>query len=764
MHYYKEGTTESVHDDKEVEGQIYNTEVTESAVAVDGYTPVEPTTKSITIDVEGNEIIFYYKIQDGLSYEVFYWDKDTEEQLDYKKQDDMTFGDIVTAAEEVKPFEGYNYNSVDKASITIGTDLTQNVINIYYTKRDDLSYKVRHYEKDTENELYPEETIENQIYNDEITSSTKQREIEGFEYYSATPATLKIGTNEAENIITIYYTRIGDLKYTVKYWDIETAEEIEEAKEVTGKTFGDIIESEDEIIEINGYEYDSVDKERLSIGINEAENIINIYYKKLKYDYRVKHFEKGTTHKLAEDETIEDQPYQKEIISETHKKTNIDGYVYDSAEPERLEISYNEDENEIILYYTRQTGLSYRVRYIDKDTNREIEPAKVVDEKTYGDRVETSSEIKPIRGYDYDSADKSELIIGTNESENEIKLYYTRNNNFSYTVKYYDIETMEEIKPSQTREGKSLEDRVDSSTERIEIPGYEFVSLSPEELIIQEEGNIINIYYRKRNDLSYTVHYKEQGTGRTVSPDKTVGEQTYRDTVYENAVEVPGYRMLEPTSQSIEIGLGTNEITFWYTRRNDLSYIVNYKEKGTNAPLKISKIVNNVTYGTEVQSAREIVDITGYTYDSVDKDSLTVGADVNENEITIYYTKRNDLSYIVRFLEKDTYERLRTPKTVDGVEYDSIIYTENEIEPIEGYYFHSADKDRMRIKETENILNLYYVKRTDLEYTIYYKETGSGTQLKEPKHVVGQTYGAEVRAENEIIDIPGYTYDYPDKY
>ena len=137
-------------------------------------------------------------------------------------------------------------------------------------------------EKDTENELYPEETIENQIYNDEITSSTQQREIEGFEYYSANPATLKIGTNEAENIITIYYTRIGNLKYTVKYWDIETAEEIEEAKEVTGKTFGDIVESETEVIDINGYEYNSVDKERLSIGINEAEKHNKYLLQKIK--------------------------------------------------------------------------------------------------------------------------------------------------------------------------------------------------------------------------------------------------------------------------------------------------------------------------------------------------------------------------------------------------------------------------------------------------------------------------------------------------
>ena len=217
--------------------------------------------------------------------------------------------------------------------------------------------------------------------------------------------------------------------------------------------------------------------------------------------------------------------------------------------------------------------------------------------------------------------------------------------------------------------------------------------------------------------------------------------------------------MLDPTTQSIEIGLGSNEITFWYTRRNDLSYIVNYKEKGTNASLKLPKVVNDVTFGTVIQSAREIVDITGYKYDSVDKDSLTVGADANENEITIFYTKRNDLSYIVRFLELNTYERLRTPKTVEGVEYDTVIRTENEVEPIEGYVFHSSDIDQIRIGTGDNIINLFY-KKGKYNYTVYYKETGTNRKLHELDRAILKLSKTEL-LKVHLRDDTGVTKSYP---
>lgn len=60
VHYYWNGTTESVAPDKTVPGQSFNASVTESPVAVTGCTPVNTDSKTITIDTGKNEITFYY--------------------------------------------------------------------------------------------------------------------------------------------------------------------------------------------------------------------------------------------------------------------------------------------------------------------------------------------------------------------------------------------------------------------------------------------------------------------------------------------------------------------------------------------------------------------------------------------------------------------------------------------------------------------------------------------------------------------------------
>ena len=64
----------------------------------------------------------------------------------------MTFEDVITSSDEVIDIDGYNYDSVDKDSLTITTG--ENVINIYYIKRADLSYEVNYLEKDTNKVLH----------------------------------------------------------------------------------------------------------------------------------------------------------------------------------------------------------------------------------------------------------------------------------------------------------------------------------------------------------------------------------------------------------------------------------------------------------------------------------------------------------------------------------------------------------------------------------------------------------------------------------
>lgn len=60
VNYYLQGTTVKVADSKKIDDQTFGTEVTEEAIDISGYSKVAPTSQTISIGVEGNEINFYY--------------------------------------------------------------------------------------------------------------------------------------------------------------------------------------------------------------------------------------------------------------------------------------------------------------------------------------------------------------------------------------------------------------------------------------------------------------------------------------------------------------------------------------------------------------------------------------------------------------------------------------------------------------------------------------------------------------------------------
>ena len=179
--------------------------------------------------------------------------------------------------------------------------------------------------------------------------------------------------------------------------------------------------------------------------------------------------------------------------------------------------------------------------------------------------------------------------------------------------------------------------------EAIEISGYVKPVVTSQTITIQVEGNVINFYYTKRNDLTYEVNYYEEATTNKIAETKVVTGQTYKAVVRENAIEISGYNKLEPTTQNITIEVTGNEINFYYRRRNDLTYIVNYLEEGTNKKVVPSKTVNGQTYLTDVTEQAMPVD----GYNIVEPTSKTITIQVTGNEINFYYTKKNDLSYTV---------------------------------------------------------------------------------------------------------------------
>ena len=156
---------------------------------------------------------------------------------------------------------------------------------------------------------------------------------------------------------------------------------------------------------------------------------------------------------------------------------------------------------------------------------------------------------------------------------------------------------------------------------------------------------VVKLYYTRRNDLSYTVYYKEQGTENELADAKVVDGKTFGDVVTENAIDIDGYNKVNPTSAEITITTGKNEYTFYYTKRADLSYTVYYKEQGTETKLAEAKVVNNKTFEEVITASIKAEDnatekpktIDGYECVEVKPGELSIGT--GENVITFYYVK-----------------------------------------------------------------------------------------------------------------------------
>ena len=252
-------------------------------------------------------IKIYYETKKNIKYTVNYLlkDEDTDDTNNEKLEeskivDDAKFKEIINAEDEEVDISGYKVVGYNKYRLVIGTDETENILNIYYEIDDGstkvINYKVEYYK---DNVLVEEDT---QIYQKvvqvlepdelEVVEIDKEK-YEGYNFIKTDPEEIpeKI---ENDSTIKVYYDIRKDLKYTVNYLlldeDVNDTNNVKlhESKEVDKQTYDEIINAEDEAIEILGYKVVGYNSEVIKLKV--TGNVINIYYeidenqtKELKY-------------------------------------------------------------------------------------------------------------------------------------------------------------------------------------------------------------------------------------------------------------------------------------------------------------------------------------------------------------------------------------------------------------------------------------------------------------------------------------------------
>ena len=234
----------------------------------------------------------------------------------------------------------------------------------------------------------------------------------------------------------------------------------------------------------------------------------------------------------------------------------------------------------------------------------------------------------------------------------------------------------------------------------------------------------LNLYAKwEKNDYNYTVKFYKDAVSEAnyISDADQTKEAAFGtalsalnvDTTIANGKCPAGYNpqgTIDTDSSLTTVAIENNVVNVLLSKRTDLSYTVNYLEKGSNTVRHPAKIVSDKTFGDTVTAVSEKVDIDGYTYDSADKETLTIGTD--NNVINLYYTKNP---------ETKTYNIVI--HYVDDTSAQNKLQDDVTISQVERSTYNVADKIPNRIgeyvKETVNG-NVTDTLTDDVEITVVY--------------------------------------------
>ena len=303
----------------------------------------------------------------------------------------------------------------------------------------------------------------------------------------------------------------------------------------------------------------------------------------------------------------------------------------------------------------------------------------------------------------------------------------------------------------------------------------------PESIASWHMDGIVNF---KDINVPYTVKHVVQNS----SPEKVLKEETknqkYGEWTQATALTFEGYKHVgEIVNQTI----GDDPITIYvyYEPDENKKVRVTYSAEAGGYIAEIGG-TNTQTIHKDIQvvTGQTLTDIiavpkAGYVFDGwyrinkngekkVSEDEILTIAEATDNlnknsntglyESTVYHAKfkkAQNLSYTVNYLEQGTDKVLHTPATKTGVTFETVIDPADEVIAIEGYNYVGADKEELTIGTDENVLTLYYTKKTDLSYTVNYYWNGTETPVKPSKTVINRMFGDEV--QESPIGADGYT-------
>ena len=704
---------------------------------------------TITTDASKNIIKVYYVKDENqkkdVTYTVKYFKDGVEVTADEQKETKPIWVNDTKAPVEksaintTDKYEGFSFDADTTGVIpdTIGND---GVIRVYYVSNE-YEYTV---------EYYFDDVIDNSKtdtfkakYNAQVNTYADKKE-PGYKFERAT-APITITTDASKNVIRVYYVKDW-FKYTINYYYdgvIDTSATINDKA-----AFGTTIKYTDKVQP--GFKFVKADGSPLVISVNEAANVINVYYQSNSYAYTVEYYYDGI---IDTEKTEKSAAKYNSVVNDYTDKCDT-GYKFEKVEGLPLTIATDESKNVIRVYYVKdesqKKNVTYTVKYfkdgteVTEDQQTKIDTVWVnASSNMTVDKTAINTTDKYV-GYKLDTS-ATGTIPDTVTDGDVINVYYVKDTSqtrgVSFTIEYYKDGVKDDSKTDVIPNDIWVNDDVQPvDATKINVTdkfgaGYKFEKTDPATIpsTIADKG-VIKVYYVAK-EFKYTVKYVLEGTDTELTAGYTKSA-TFGTEVGADKKNIEGYTVVD-ADKKLTIGSDESQnILVIEYRANTYGYSVEYYYDGVKDE---SATENKTSQFNTIVNSYDSKEKTGYKFEKTENLPLTITTDASKNVIKVYYVKdasqTKNITYTVKYFKDGaevTADKQTVTKTVwvnDPSELTVDKTAINTTDKYVGYKLDSAATGEIpTVVADGTVINVYYVKdelqTKEVTYTVKYFRDG----------------------------------------
>ena len=471
--YLLEGTKTPVPGSTVETGTTSDQNVMITFKTFEGYTLKSDPVQKVT---QENQVVIFYYVPKTAIYHIQHWYErpNGEFGLRYIDTFNTAAGQSVTTRGQEIPVDGFTLDTSIAGTVTDGTTNIQNVLSLklYYTRNThQVSYQ---YEGDVPTGAPAVPDVANHKYQAQVTVAENPN-VTGYIFIGWTAATEngtavtttggKFVMPDANVVLKGSFTA-AEQNYRVKYLDEDTKEEIHTMSDPRDAHFGDVIEGYTEKIEISGYTFVRADD--LTVGTDNEQNIVNVYYSEdtneddipdkyqITFTYVSADDDKGTVtgttseiatvYEIFRDsetgEITELGPQTPQHPTQPSTVTPKDGYRFEKWQQDDLTFFNSDDElrnseyledQTFIAHFTVRRDLHYEIHYFYEDANgvvtEDTAAAIVSDIGVFGEKILTTTVPKESefngKHYVLERIEGADKQVGFNPDENIVNVYYS---------------------------------------------------------------------------------------------------------------------------------------------------------------------------------------------------------------------------------------------------------------------------------------------------------------------------------------------------